>query len=836
MDTITLAMSKAFTRRAIKDIEVPESMGNIPIAYTLPTDAKEGELIWYTPQGNITLSDSEGRVGLNWDELRKPYVSNNEEYPGLDYSCFSYFESDGISREFKLRFNRDDKKCRIVYIISRQNGISGLFYEETFRIEIDYMIGNLRKSFHRIVTEDTENETEYNTFEELPVYFQLPEFDTLVVEEVPKNKGYLFHKEYQLMRYQLGEWVEVVSDNGIPVVHILPTNAKDGDLCFYAPQKIITLEDSGKKIYFDWNELREKYISGDDNNPEVQYGFGSNFNDGVIEGNFGFQSNRSDTYYGMHYEFYNYNADTGEMYQVSLTVCIDYITGNLIDSDSYYYCTQVDINGETTEESKQYTTFEELPTCIKLPKFDTFDEYRSENIGYLFHGEYQLMKYQGNEWVEVVKVPTKTSELENDSGFVTEGGVPAVHTLPTDAKDGDMCLYAPQNIFTLADSGKRIYFDWEEFAKPVGEDETSLPISCNFDGNIVLEANISHSLYESALWIQKINPELSISENLSVSFVEGVLDTEVSEFRVTNHVSGEKTTTHFNSIDDLPLYFDIPEFDYIVPENELIGNEYLFHTKYQLMKYQGGEWIEAVDVPTKTSQFENDSGFLTEESVSTVYFLPEKGESGDLCLYGIPNTVTKEDSGKYIYFDWKEIEKTEPDKANYSNIIVFKGRGIDSIGETRVEIECGIYHGDLIFEFKLLYENIVIEDYRIWFDLSSKDLVHYQDRSRYYKYSPEGEVIEYIQYTKDTLPTCIKLPEFSDFIVEEKNSEIDIPFFFTNKYKLMVHQGGEWVEVCASESGVSDEQIKKAVDEYLAENPVSGITVTDDGNGNVTIA
>lgn len=49
MDTITLAMSKAFTRRAIKDIEVPESMGNIPITYTLPTDAKEGELIWYTP-------------------------------------------------------------------------------------------------------------------------------------------------------------------------------------------------------------------------------------------------------------------------------------------------------------------------------------------------------------------------------------------------------------------------------------------------------------------------------------------------------------------------------------------------------------------------------------------------------------------------------------------------------------------------------------------------------------------------------------------------------------------------------------------------------------------
>ena len=36
------------------------------------------------------------------------------------------------------------------------------------------------------------------------------------------------------------------------------------------------------------------------------------------------------------------------------------------------------------------------------------------------------------------------------------------YELPENAKEGDLFLYAPINTLTLADSGKRIYFDWED--------------------------------------------------------------------------------------------------------------------------------------------------------------------------------------------------------------------------------------------------------------------------------------------------------------------------------------------------------------------------------------
>jgi hypothetical protein len=84
------------------------------------------------------------------------------------------------------------------------------------------------------------------------------------------------------------------------------------------------------------------------------------------------------------------------------------------------------------------------------------------------------MKYQGDEWVKAAEVPTKTSQLENDNGFINEESVPTVYALPTEAQEGDLCLYISPNILTLSESGKRIYFDWEEFRKPVNEETSFL--------------------------------------------------------------------------------------------------------------------------------------------------------------------------------------------------------------------------------------------------------------------------------------------------------------------------------------------------------------------------
>jgi hypothetical protein len=79
--------------------------------------------------------------------------------------------------------------------------------------------------------------------------------------------------------------------------------------------------------------------------------------------------------------------------------------------------------------------------------------------------------------------------------------IPAVHELSTNAKDGDMCLYAPQNTITLADSGKRIYFDWKKFKEPLGEDEyatISLRCSAIVDDveYLVLELHVQRYEYD----------------------------------------------------------------------------------------------------------------------------------------------------------------------------------------------------------------------------------------------------------------------------------------------------------------------------------------------------
>lgn len=195
-------------------------------------------------------------------------------------------------------------------------------------------------------------------------------------------------------------------------------------------------------------------------------------------------------------------------------------------------------------------------------------------------------------------------------------GVPAVSILPTDAKDGDMCLYAPQNTLTLADSGKRIYFNWEEFRKPYldGDGQAAITgIASNEDGTNQVELNILRNYDECSLQITCIfNDEIY---NYIFVFNNGEFNNETSMLEYTDP-NGNVNTTYYNSIDELPLYVDLQSFSYVeIYNSENPNNVYMFHTEYKLMKYQGGKWTEAVDVPTKTSEFENDSGYITNSKI-----------------------------------------------------------------------------------------------------------------------------------------------------------------------------------------------------------------------------
>lgn len=216
-----------------------------------------------------------------------------------------------------------------------------------------------------------------------------------------------------------------------------------------------------------------------------------------------------------------------------------------------------------------------------------------------------------------VESPGGVSHIKDPIVIPLGGGVPAVHTLPTDAKDGDMCLYAPQNSLTLTDSGKRIYIDWEKFKEPSQTNDPNNTPVCQFNadeggGFITIEC-AKGNLYDPFCSFSIMTESYSTGTiiNFSCGIREGVLEYGVLEI-------GDEITT-YNTIDELPKYFQIPQFNTIYNLDFYgdIHNEYFFHTEYRLMKYQGGEWIEAVEVPQKTSELVNDSGFITKADIPT---------------------------------------------------------------------------------------------------------------------------------------------------------------------------------------------------------------------------
>jgi hypothetical protein len=231
---------------------------------------------------------------------------------------------------------------------------------------------------------------------------------------------------------------------------------------------------------------------------------------------------------------------------------IDYTTGNLIDS-YYYYHSYSDITGEGTEELKEYTTFEELPTYIKLPKFDTIDGDHSENKGYLFHGEYQLMKYQGDEWTKVgiddslsdIIANTKARHehlnkdvLDTITPEMLEAEIPIVHTLPTESKSGDICRYILKNKIMPEDSGKRIYFDWKNIK------------------HFSLKEVTRHILYSASTGYGAASREVLsiIIENLNKSFhyfIKTRIDNEYIRILSVNFKSNGQFSSGSLSIQDL---------------------------------------------------------------------------------------------------------------------------------------------------------------------------------------------------------------------------------------------------------------------------------------------
>lgn len=252
-------------------------------------------------------------------------------------------------------------------------------------------------------------------------------------------------------------------------------------------------------------------------------------------------------------------------------------------------------------------------------------------------------------------------------------GVPAVHTLPIDAKDGDMCLYAPMNTLTLEDSGKRIYFDWEEFAKPLDVEDRwcGINASNSNDGyNTHCMINATRSFSECSIGVE-ISRGGSHYENLGVSFVDGEIFSEAS-FYLKFTSNGDEEYYNINSVDELPLYMNLPEFDTFGDQDiNASDNNFMFCTDYRLMKYQGGEWVELTDnINNAIESLKSQVTSIPKFSISVVDVLPTEDIS-ETTIYLVKDNETESNLyTEYVYINgvWEKLGTQTLNLEGYAKI------------------------------------------------------------------------------------------------------------------------------------------------------------------------
>lgn len=247
------------------------------------------------------------------------------------------------------------------------------------------------------------------------------------------------------------------------------------------------------------------------------------------------------------------------------------------------------------------------------------------------------------------------------------GSIPTVYELPTDAKDGDMCLYAPQNTLTLEDSGKRIYFDWEEFAKLVDE-MAYAGVACWFDnGYQSVEIFCSRNFDRNELGVILYSKDGSEMITYSFAFENGELH---SDSNYTCDDENGQTTTYYTIVDELPLYLDLPKFSQVEVNNiDNPDNVFMFCTEYRLMKYQGGEWVELTDdINNAIESLKSQITSIPKFSISVVDTLPTEDIS-ETTVYLVKDNETEGNLyTEYVYINnvWEKLGTQTLDLEGYA--------------------------------------------------------------------------------------------------------------------------------------------------------------------------
>ncbi len=374
----------------------------------------------------------------------------------------------------------------------------------------------------------------------------------------------------------------IMDFKGLPVHRTLPETATDGDVCLYAPANTITPEMSGQRILLNLEELAKPT----EQSGSVYADLYSRDGEHVLSMQFSKEYNGEDT---ASYHFVSIeNKLTNTSFFCSLF-------DGVFDGASFE---TFDADGNTVE-SIEYESFEDVPMYYELPEFASAETYIEGLEFTAFYFPYRLVCFQGGKWTElssggntdltdIIRQIEQNRELID--GIADE--LPCISTvriLPTEATEGDMCLYSPANTITPEMSGKRIYFDWDEFSRPSESDPPSLDIQC-FSNDDLNSFVINGERSSESGYISIESASDDYYDALYVSYENGAL---VEAARTTHKPGENEERTEYTSIEELPKYFDLPEFDEV--NISLTTDAPLFYAPYRLMAYQGGEWQEATE-------------------------------------------------------------------------------------------------------------------------------------------------------------------------------------------------------------------------------------------------
>ena len=371
---------------------------------------------------------------------------------------------------------------------------------------------------------------------------------------------------------------------------------------------------------------------------------------------------------------------------------------------------------------------------------------------------------------------TKADYIKNKPTILTEedvmalipsgsGGIPVVHELPTDAKDGDMYLYIPQNTLTSA-SGKRIYFDWEELLKPIDDSESTYfnfiaPDILN-ENITVVEAIISRHSDGYDLWIMTVSSDGKRYADLTISISNGVLDAEGSTLSIYDENGDTISSTSFNNIDELPLYFDIPEFSVRAHES-LSGNAYLFHTDCRLMVYQGDLWSEITSLGSEVFTEEQLADLTANTEARHQHdnkdTLDKLGESDEILTYDGKKVV--DSSVLAVVKEQKQLESLS-DKSLLCYVLT------DRIGFVPVALEAGVVYGGLA-DYKdreTIYIDPLLQNFFPCsaFTVTTEKVLLNEGGNEYchYEFSTDGATYFYFKYFVNDEPFWVRLYNATD--------------------------------------------------------------------------